>query len=250
MISEHHFFIDTRKHSAKGITKVTQRLLIHEKYIETLASGNLVRAENTRIISERHHLNTVRANKNALSAYDDKRYILSDGISTLPYGHYRTVNASIFPDSNQDDDDDDDDSERNVNEIKSTSHHNDQDLDAWLKFFEEEEELVDWDQQSSNQEGIFTQDTNYGSEDSFLVLDTQPSQSLRNLLNSITSYESPDPGRIRVTEIVESDIESDDLNDPNAVTSSSPSDDEWYLDREAVEDSAPQSKRRKTNKKL
>ena len=118
---------------------MTQRLLTHEKYIETLASGNLVRAENTRIISERHNLNTVRANKIALSAYDDKRYILSDGISTLPYGHYRTVNASIFPDSNQDDDDDDD-SERNVSEINSTSHHKDQDLDAWLKFFEEEEE--------------------------------------------------------------------------------------------------------------
>ena len=228
---------------------MTQRLLTHEKYIKILASGNLVRAENTRIISERRILNTVRANKIALSAYDDKRYILSDGISTLPYGHYRTVKASIFPDSNQDDDDDDD-SERNVSETNSTSRHKDQDLDAWLKFFEEEDEIVDWDQQSSNTEEIFTQDTNYGSEDSFLVLDTQPSQSLRDLLNSIPSYEAPDPGRICLTEIAESDIESDDLVDPNAVTFSSPSDDEWYLDREAVEDSAPQSKRRKTNKKL
>ena len=58
------------------------------------------------------------------------------------------------------------------------------------------------------------------------MLDTQPSQSLRDLLISITSYEAPDPGRIRVTEIAESDIESDDLVDPNAVTSSSSSDDE------------------------
>ena len=137
-----------------------------------------------------------------------------------------------------------------MSEINSTSHHKDQDLDAWLKFFEQEGMLVDWGQQSSNQEEIFTQDTNYGSEDSFLLLDTQPSQSLRDLLNIITSYEAPDPGRIRVKEIAESDIESDDLVDPNAVTSSSSSDDEWYLDREAVEDSAPQSKRRKTNKKL
>ena len=188
MISEHHFFIDTRKHSAKRIT------LTHAEYIETLASGNLVRAENTRIISERHILNTVRANKIALSAYDDKRYILSDGIFTLPYGHYRTVNASILSDSNQDDDDDDD-SERNVSETNSTSHQKDQDLDACLKFFEEEDEIVDWDQESSNQEEIFTEDTNYGSEDSFLVLDTQPSQSLRDLLNSITSYEAPDRSR-------------------------------------------------------
>ena len=113
-------FLDTRKHSAKGITKLTQRLLTHEKYIETLASGNLVRAKLTRIISDRHILNTVRANKIALAAYDDKRYILGDGISTLPYGHYRTVNASIFSDSNQDDDDDDD-SKGNVSETNSTT---------------------------------------------------------------------------------------------------------------------------------
>ena len=124
---------------------------------------------------------------------------LSDGISTLPYGHYRTVNASIFSDSNQDDDDD---SERNVSETNGTSHHKDQDLDAWLKFFEEEDEIVDWDQESSNQEEIFTHDTNYGSEDSFLVLDTQPNRSLRDLLISITSL----------------DLEA-----------------EWYLDLEAVE---------------
>ena len=82
------------------------------------------------------------------------------------------------------------------------------------------------------------------------MLDTQPSRSLRDLLNSITRYEAPDPGRFRVTEIAESDIESDELVDPNAVISSSPSDDEWYLYLEAVEDSAPQSKRRKTNKTL
>ena len=94
------------------------------------------------------------------------------------------------------------------------------------------------------------------------MLNTQPNASLRDLLNSITSFEALDPGRIRVTEIAESDIESDDffrskcshfffvLVDPNAVTSSSSLNDEWYLDREANEDSAPQSKRRKTNKKL
>ena len=137
-----------------------------------------------------------------------------------------------------------------MSETNSTSHHKNQDLDTWLKFFEEEDEIVDWDQESSNQEEIFTQDTNYGSEDSFLVLDTQSSRSLRDLLNSITSYEAPNPGRTRVTNTAESNIGSDDLVDPNAVTSSSSWDDEWYLDREAVEDSPPQSKRRKTNKKL
>lgn len=31
---------------------------------------------------------TVQAQKLSLSAYDDKRYILEDGITTLPYGHF------------------------------------------------------------------------------------------------------------------------------------------------------------------
>ena len=94
-----------------------------------------------------------------MSAYNDKRYILNDGISTLPKGHYGTVNASIFPESNEGDDDD---IGRNVSETNSTSHHEVQDLDAWLKAFEEEDVIVERDQESSNQEEIFTQDTNYG----------------------------------------------------------------------------------------
>ena len=81
-------------------------------------------------------------------------------------------------------------------------------------------------------------------------MNTQQRQSLRDMLNSVTSNEVLDPGRIRVIEIAEGDIESDELVDPNEVTPFSPSDHEWYLDREAVENSATQSKRHKTIKKL
>ena len=49
-----------------------------------------------------------------------------------------------------------------MSETNSTSHHEVQDLDAWLKAFEEEDVIVERDQESSNQEEIFTQDTNYG----------------------------------------------------------------------------------------
>ena len=92
------------------------------------------------------------------------------------------MGASIFTDntdSNQDDDDDDnDDSETNVSNTNSTSHHEDENVDAWLKFFEEKDWIVDWDPEISNQEEIFTQDTIYGSEDSFRVMNTQPSPSI------------------------------------------------------------------------
>ena len=40
------------------------------------------------IRSEKHELYTQQINKVALSAEDDKRIIMEDGISTLAYGHY------------------------------------------------------------------------------------------------------------------------------------------------------------------
>ena len=39
------------------------------------------------IKSKKHELVTYESNKRSLSDFDDKRYILSDGINTLPYGH-------------------------------------------------------------------------------------------------------------------------------------------------------------------
>ena len=35
-------------------------------------------------------------NKVSLSAYDDKRYILDDGITSYAYGHYKTLKASFW----------------------------------------------------------------------------------------------------------------------------------------------------------
>ena len=41
--------------------------------------------------STNHVLNTVQMSKLCLNAFDDKRFILEDGINTLPYGHRRIV---------------------------------------------------------------------------------------------------------------------------------------------------------------
>ena len=40
-----------------------------------------------RIQSELHRIGTYDINKNMLSCFDDKRFILDDGINTLAYGH-------------------------------------------------------------------------------------------------------------------------------------------------------------------
>ena len=42
------------------------------------------------IRSDHHNVYTYEMNKIALSAFDDKRWVLEDGVSTLAYGHYKT----------------------------------------------------------------------------------------------------------------------------------------------------------------
>ena len=42
-----------------------------------------------------HHMYTIELNKISLSAYDDKRYLMPDGIESLAYGHYKIVNLSV-----------------------------------------------------------------------------------------------------------------------------------------------------------
>ena len=44
------------------------------------------------IKSAKHNVNTVQANKICLSAFDNKRYLLDEGISSYTYGHFQTKN--------------------------------------------------------------------------------------------------------------------------------------------------------------
>ena len=81
------FFSGCTKQSAKGVTKDARRSMTHELYKQTLLGGEVVRLLNTRIASSNHRLHTIVVNKKSLSGYDDKRFILSDQVSTLPYGH-------------------------------------------------------------------------------------------------------------------------------------------------------------------
>ena len=74
--------------TAKGTKKFAQVKLNHEMFKKIIETGDLVRVENIKFNTDKHQLQTVRVNKIALSAYDDKRYISSDRKTTLPFGHY------------------------------------------------------------------------------------------------------------------------------------------------------------------
>ena len=74
---------DKEVNKAKGINVK----LKHDTYVDVLLGKKVVRHKMKRILSEKHHIGTYIINKTTLSCFDDKRYILDDGINSLAYGH-------------------------------------------------------------------------------------------------------------------------------------------------------------------
>ena len=59
----------------------------HNEYFDVLSGKKFVRHKMKRIQSNLHRIGTYGLNKISLSCFDDKRYILDDGINTLAYFH-------------------------------------------------------------------------------------------------------------------------------------------------------------------
>jgi len=74
---------------AKGVKKnVIKKNMNRENYKDILFNRRQLHHSMKTIRSENHILSSYEINKISLSCFDDKRYILPDGISTLAYGHY------------------------------------------------------------------------------------------------------------------------------------------------------------------
>ncbi|VDI38859.1 Hypothetical predicted protein [Mytilus galloprovincialis] len=81
---------DVEQKRAKGIVKsVVRRELKHSNYVSCILDQKNVRRKQNLIQSRKHHLQMVTVNKVALSAFDDKRYVMANGVDTLAFGHYR-----------------------------------------------------------------------------------------------------------------------------------------------------------------
>jgi hypothetical protein len=78
--------------TAKGVKRcfVTKRLR-HDMYVETLRIRKMIYASFMNFRSRSHKLETVNFEKVCLCAYEDKRCVLNDGISTLPYDYFRIL---------------------------------------------------------------------------------------------------------------------------------------------------------------
>ena len=74
----------------KGIKKaVVKKSISHEDYKTCLTTGKEQLRRQNIIRSYEHVLYTEEVNKIALSAADDKRYLLKDSFDTLAWGHYK-----------------------------------------------------------------------------------------------------------------------------------------------------------------
>ena len=75
--------------TAKGIKKnVIKNNITHKNYQETLLGNKQMHNSMKTIRSQNHQLRSYKINKVSLSCFDDKIYLLKDGIHSYAYGHY------------------------------------------------------------------------------------------------------------------------------------------------------------------
>ena len=96
--TEVQMYGDSRKSvkKAKGIQKhYVKKEVNHNQFLDVLRRDRKhIRAKFRNFKSTNHVVSTLEINKLCLSPFDDKRYILKDGIQTLAYGHYSLRKAS------------------------------------------------------------------------------------------------------------------------------------------------------------
>ena len=78
------------KSTAKGLKNSFQKKhLNHETFEDSLNNKTKTTAEFVVLRSKNHTIRTLVVKKDGLNPFDDKRYILPDGKTTLSYGHYK-----------------------------------------------------------------------------------------------------------------------------------------------------------------
>ena len=74
---------------AKGVKKnVVKKDVSHQDYVDYLFVERKFMHTMQTIRSFKYQLYTIKQNKVSLSPYDDKRYLMDDGVSSLPCGHF------------------------------------------------------------------------------------------------------------------------------------------------------------------
>ena len=73
----------------KGLKQCLVNRLVFTDYTQSMRDVSCTNHEFKQIRSKHHHLATITQNKVGLSPFDKKRFVLSCGVLTLAYGHYK-----------------------------------------------------------------------------------------------------------------------------------------------------------------
>ena len=68
---------------AKGVNIATE----FNEFKDTLFNKKIIKHKMRRIQGKNHKMGTYEINKKSLSVFDDKKFVLNDGIHTLAYFH-------------------------------------------------------------------------------------------------------------------------------------------------------------------
>jgi hypothetical protein len=82
-------FRSNSSQTAKGVKMAAKKNINHEEYLKCLKEKSTKSVVQRTIRASEFQLLSLKMTKRALSAYDDKKYLLPDGLNTLAYGHYR-----------------------------------------------------------------------------------------------------------------------------------------------------------------
>ena len=81
---------DGKEHNtAKGVNIATK----FDNFKDVLFNKRIIKHKMKKIQSKKHKLGTYEIDKISLSCFDDKRYVLDNGIHTLSYFHKNSVKS-------------------------------------------------------------------------------------------------------------------------------------------------------------
>ena len=87
MSKKYSLAVVVKKIKKKGVHKSVVGGIRHKKFVDVLFGRKLRRHRMNRIQNKLHRIVTYDICKISLSCFDDKRYILDDGINSLAYFH-------------------------------------------------------------------------------------------------------------------------------------------------------------------
>ena len=81
--------------TAKGVKKyVIRNKLTHENFKNVINTKGRMRHNMNTIRSTKHTIGTYEMKKVTLSCFDDKRYLLEDGVTSYAYGNKNIQNSN------------------------------------------------------------------------------------------------------------------------------------------------------------